>query len=170
MTIVKEDLFKAKAKELGLKRVNLKYWFLPGCDLMFSYNSEWGCIDVRGILPIDLSIELYESFKNEESPTIVNNLNYELLEPLSNAERVVKHESIMDLASLMLEAETCGKKWYEVYEDKLGKALREDYDNCYTDSYYICSLLAFIKFVEVVQAYYSRKKEQEKSFTYQLQG
>lgn len=170
MELVKKDLFEMKAKELGLKRVNLKYWFLPGCDLMFSYNSEWGCIDACGVVPIDLSIELYESFKNAESPTIVNNLNYELLEPLSNAERVVKHESIIDLVSLILEAKISGKTIFEVYEDKLEKALKEDYDNCYTDLFYIYSLPAFIKFVEVVQAYYSRKKEQDKSFTYQLQG
>lgn len=170
MTIVKEDSFRSKAKELGLKRVNLKYWFLPGCDLMFSYNSEWGCIDACGVVPMDLSIELYNYFKNVESQTIANAENFQLKDPLLEPCDVVKHESIIDLASLTLEAETCGKKWYEVYEDKLGKALKEDYDNCYTDSYYICSLLAFIKFVEVVQAYYSRKKEQDKSFTYQLQG
>lgn len=67
MEFIKEDLFKAKAKELGLKRVNYDYWFLPGCDLMFKYNSQWGCIDVCGVVPMDLSIELYNYFKNVES-------------------------------------------------------------------------------------------------------
>ena len=59
MEFIKEDLFEMKARELGLKNVNLKYWFLPGCDLMFSYNSEWGCINACGVVPMDLSIELY---------------------------------------------------------------------------------------------------------------
>lgn len=71
---------------------------------------------------------------------------------------------------IALEAKLLGKGIDEVYEDKLEKALKEDYDNCYTDFFYIHSLEAFELFVKEVQAYYSRKKEQDKSFTYQLQG
>ena len=69
---------------------------------------------------------------------------------------------------MLLESQTSGKSIDELWKEKLEKALKEDYDNCYTEHYYIQSLPAFTKFVEVVQAYYNKKKEQDKSFTYQM--
>lgn len=94
MQKIEEKLFEMKVQSLGLKKVGATHWFLPGCDLTFSYNKYWCYIDVNGIVPMDLSIELYNCFKKVETETIINTTNGELLDPLSNAIKVIKHPSI----------------------------------------------------------------------------
>ena len=167
MAIVKRNSFETKAKELGLKCCNLKYWFLPGCDLMFSYNTQWGCIDACGVVPVDLSIELYKFFSKFQARTISNTKGFELKNPELDPCKVIQHESIdFNLIISKVDDET---NFNKLWREQLEQALKEDYDNCYSDLFYIHSLKAFELFVKEVQAYYSRKKEQEKSSVYQLQ-
>lgn len=47
-------------------------------------------------------------------------------------------------------------------ERKYAQVLKDDYNNCYTDTYYIYSLEALELFIETVRAYYNKTKEHDK--------
>ena len=122
MEVIKVDSFEMKAKQLGLKDVDSGFWFLLGCDLMFQYNSCRARIEAYGVVPIDLSIDLYNYFKNAEVRTISNTKYFQLKNPELDPCDVVKHESI-DFRVIALEAKLFEKEIEQVYKDKLEKAL-----------------------------------------------
>lgn len=148
-----KDKFDMIVQKHGLRKVSSNYVFLLDCNLMFEYKN--GEVYARGVIPMDLANEMYETFKDMDFSEIpfANCNSHDLVKP----EDVANYPSF-DLGSIEFVAMKTGKSLDEVMDEARKEALEKDYDNCYIDFSYIYSAEAMNWFIETTLAYYNRKK------------
>ncbi len=150
------DSFEKIAEQYDLRKFGNAKYILLACNLMFEFNEQQGYAYARGVIPIDLAVEMYESQKENEEKTFSNNSEVKLVNPLEFA-----HYPGMDINKLLEISKQIGKEMQELWKEERKQALLTNYDNCYIDFSYIYTPKSFAWYLETVEEYYKRKRENQ---------